>query len=238
MSPRRASSSWSGSVISFVLTRARRSSRRSRGHADADVGPQQRLLEVVPRLVGDALATADAGERADERRAGPRHALAQGGRGDGLRLDDLGFQDLGFQDLGLEDRGARRTDLGGCGRRSRTRRRRRVDRPRRAPAVDDEHADPEQDDEPDEDEVDPLHRRATLPARRRAVAEPARAAGKEGQPAGSGDALGDHLRGPTRLHRHAEQAVAGLHRALLVADDEQLRLAAELGEQRRGSGAG
>ena len=55
---------------------------------------------------------------------------------------------------------------------------------------------------------------------------------------GAGHPLGHDLRRAARLHRDAEQAVAGLHRALLVADDEQLRLAAELVDQTRGSDAG
>src|SRR3954453_10789022 len=41
----------------------------------------------------------------------------------------------------------------------------------------------------------------------------------------------DHPGRATRLHRHPEQAVAGLHRPLLVADDEQLGLLAELVDQ-------
>ena len=44
-------------------------------------------------------------------------------------------------------------------------------------------------------------------------------------------ALGEHLGAAAGLHRDAEQAVGGLHRALLVADDEQLRLLAELGDE-------
>ena len=61
-----------------------------RGHADPDVGPQQRLLEVFPRLVRDPPAPTDAGEGTGQRRPGPRHPAAQGDRwGDDLGLDDL-----------------------------------------------------------------------------------------------------------------------------------------------------
>ena len=45
------------------------------------------------------------------------------------------------------------------------------------------------------------------------------------------DPFGDDLRRAAGLHGDAEQAVAGLHRALLVADDEQLRSLAELGDE-------
>ena len=48
---------------------------------------------------------------------------------------------------------------------------------------------------------------------------------------GTASALGEHLGAAAGLHRHAEQAVGGLHRALLVAHDEQLGLVAELGNE-------
>ena len=38
------------------------------GDAEADIGPQQRLFEFVPRLVGDRRSAQDAGKRAGERR--------------------------------------------------------------------------------------------------------------------------------------------------------------------------
>src|SRR5947208_898281 len=43
--------------------------------------------------------------------------------------------------------------------------------------------------------------------------------------------LGDHLRGAAGLHADAEQAVTRLHRALLVAHDQQLCVATELGDE-------
>ena len=46
------------------------------------------------------------------------------------------------------------------------------------------------------------------------------------------------LRRAAGLHGDAVEAVGGLHRALLVAHDDQLRLLAELGDAGRGSGAG
>src|SRR4029079_352939 len=46
-----------------------------------------------------------------------------------------------------------------------------------------------------------------------------------------GDALADNVAGAAGLHGDAVEAVGGLHRALLVADDDQLRLGTELRDQ-------
>src|SRR5688500_1149591 len=43
--------------------------------------------------------------------------------------------------------------------------------------------------------------------------------------------LRDDLGGAAGLHAHAQQAVAGVHRPLLVADDEELGVLAELVDQ-------
>ncbi len=56
-----------------------------RGDADPHIGPQQRLLEVVPRLVGDPATAAHAGEGTGQGRPGAGHPLSQRGRWD----DDL-----------------------------------------------------------------------------------------------------------------------------------------------------
>src|SRR6478609_8338891 len=55
---------------------------------------------------------------------------------------------------------------------------------------------------------------------RRPTAQPAEATR---QPSG-GDALADHVGRAAGLHGHAVEAVGGLHRALLVAHDDQLGL--------------
>ena len=90
------------------LTRAARPLEQLGGRPDADVGPDQRLLELVPGLVVDRGPTEEAGERA----AGlgqpvpERRALR---RGDDLGLDDDDRVELG--DRCLVDLGAR-ADLG------------------------------------------------------------------------------------------------------------------------------
>jgi hypothetical protein len=59
------------------------------------------------------------------------------------------------------------------------------------------------------------------PLEARRVANACRAPGK----------VGEHLGRSTRFHRDAIEHVGRLHRALLVADDEQLRLSPELVDQ-------
>jgi hypothetical protein len=121
------------------------------GDAHSHVGPQQRLLEVIPRLVGDAASAPDAGEGAGERGASPRHPLPQRRRRSGH--------------LGLEHGRRRRfeTWFWRCGRRRDRRCGRRFDRALSPAPVDDQDGDPEGDHQRDQDEVDPLHRRPTLP---------------------------------------------------------------------------
>ena len=65
------------------------------GRADPDVGPDECLLELVPRVLVDATAAEEPGERA----AGSGQSVPEGGT---LRrcLDDLGFDDLWFDDRG------------------------------------------------------------------------------------------------------------------------------------------
>src|SRR5688500_3631039 len=48
------------------------------------------------------------------------------------------------------------------------------------------------------------------------------------RPSSDRDLLAQHSRRAAGLHRHAVEAVGGLHRALLVADDDELRFLAEL----------
>ena len=58
------------------------------GHSNADIGAQQRLFEVVPRLVGDAASRADPEQGSGQRTAGLRHATAEVGTLDDCRLGD------------------------------------------------------------------------------------------------------------------------------------------------------
>ncbi len=72
---------------------------QARGGGQADVGEQQRLLELFPRVVVDRAAAAHRGERAHECGARLAQPVAEAGRLDDLDLvDDLG---LGFLDDGL-----------------------------------------------------------------------------------------------------------------------------------------
>ena len=146
--------------ISLALTLARRPSSSSVVTCDADVGAQQRLLELVPGLVGDPAAPEDRGEHAGQRGTRPRHAAAQGGR-----FDDLDGRRRRWCPFEHRRRGAaslgwsldRRRRHGGAADRSRP----------AAPTVPDDDAEPEGDDDDDEDEVDPDHRRSTLTVGRR-----------------------------------------------------------------------
>ena len=70
MSSWSASSSASGSVISLALTRVAQVVEQRVGDPHPDVGPQQRLLELVPRLVGDR-------PRGRARRRTPRSSAAR-----------------------------------------------------------------------------------------------------------------------------------------------------------------
>ena len=72
-----ASSSCAGSVISFAFTLARKPAEQVIGHPHADVGAQQRLLQVVPR--SPAVIPRDCGRRATRRRA--RRAPSTSDRG-------------------------------------------------------------------------------------------------------------------------------------------------------------
>ena len=74
ISSRRASSSSSGSVISFAFTVPRRPSSRSVVTPRPTSARSRRLLEVVPRRVRDAAAAEHAGERTGERRSRPGRA--------------------------------------------------------------------------------------------------------------------------------------------------------------------
>ena len=121
----RASSSSSGSVISLALTRLAQLVEQLRRDADADVGPQQRLLEVLPRLLGDPAPAADAGEGAGQGRCGPapcaRAAWPAGRRPRARRSAEPRLDDLRLEHGASAPRW-------GLGRRGDRRRRRGVDR--------------------------------------------------------------------------------------------------------------
>ena len=161
ISARSASSSASGSVDLLGLDLGAQAVEQLGGDVDADVGAQQRLLEVVPRVVGDPAAPEDRGEHAGQRRPRPRHAAAEGGR-----LDDLDGRRRRWR-LVEHRRRRRRVPRGGRSTAGGV----AVASPHRsrpaAPAVPDDDADPEDDDDDDEDEVDPDHRRSTLTVGRR-----------------------------------------------------------------------
>ena len=229
MSARSASSNWSGSAISLAFTRNLRSSSSARDHLHPHVGAQQRLFELDPGVGGDAAASVRIPtERAGEGGTGLRHPRPDGGPHTGrwrCRLDRCG------------------PARGGARGRGRARRTCRAGRCRTLAAVPDDDADAEHQHGDDGDEIQQLHEGVTLPARDQ-LSEPA-AIARPRHPAVTGerqalvdDPLDDHLRRTAGLHGHAEQAVAGLHRALLVADDQQLRLAGGTRRAGRGSGAG
>ena len=68
---------------------------QARGGGQPDVGEQQRLLELVPRVVVDRAAAANRGERPHERGARLAQPVAEARRLDDLDLvDDLGLDFL------------------------------------------------------------------------------------------------------------------------------------------------
>ena len=183
--------------------------------ADPDVGTQQRLFEIVPRLVGDRGAAEDAADRSGERRTGLRQPFAQRRRAhrfddlgfeelrfDNLRFDDGGFDDGGFDDGGFDD-GRRRGGSGAVGvvtaggsrpRRRDLARRTRADAPT---PVHQDDADPEHDHQDGEDQEDDFdtHRATTLP-----TVEPDRwPAGRSGPDGRSGGRAGDRRAAAVRV---------------------------------------
>ena len=134
------------------------------GGAHAHVGPDERLLQVVPRLRVDPALGQDRPDVAGHRAAGPPEALAEGGlRANRLRLRlRLRFGNgpwLGCRDgfglrhrLGLGDRLGLRGWLG-----ERDRRGGRLERGARAPTPGDEQDPPTEEEHDDEEDDQQFH---------------------------------------------------------------------------------
>ena len=140
-------------------------------HPDSDIGAQQRLFEVVERLVVDRTAPEDSGERSTEGRAGLGEPIAQRDRADlddrlvARRLDEFRFGRLGLDAscrrprpcrVGPRRRNRRTSGPGGSGVAS------------GVATADDDHADAEHHDQHGQDQEQKFdtHWRATLPPAR------------------------------------------------------------------------
>ena len=127
------------------------------GDADADVGAQQRLLELLPRLVGDRRPRPSTPVNAPAKAA---RALASRWRNETGLTGSGSTTRTASASATVSAAGASGAFGGGatgprCGRRWRL-------HARRPAAVDDQHADSEHEHGDGKDEKDPLHRRPTL----------------------------------------------------------------------------